>query len=61
MRARTRGPFDVSAIGLGCMSMSQAYGTPDPTESERTLHRALDVGYTFRDTASVTAWATTRN
>ena len=53
MRTRTIGPFDVSAIGLGCMSMSQAYGKPDPEESERALHRALDVGYTFLDTASV--------
>lgn len=53
MRTRKLGPFDVSAIGLGCMSMSQAYGTPDLAESERALHRALDVGYTFLDTASI--------
>ena len=53
MRTRKIGPFEVSAIGLGCMSMSQAYGKPDPEESERALHRALDVGYTFLDTASV--------
>jgi len=53
MRTRKLGPFDVSAIGLGCMSMSQAYGTPDPEESERALLRALDVGYTFLDTASI--------
>ena len=53
MRTRTLGPFDVSAIGLGCMSMSQGYGTPDLAESERALHRALDVGYTFLDTASI--------
>ncbi len=53
MQTRTLGPFEVSAIGLGCMSMSQAYGTPDLAESERTLHRALDVGYTFLDTASI--------
>jgi aryl-alcohol dehydrogenase-like predicted oxidoreductase len=35
------------------MSMSQAYGKPDRAESERALHRALDVGYTFLDTASI--------
>jgi len=33
--------------------MSQAYGTPDPNESERALHRALDVGYSFIDTANI--------
>jgi aryl-alcohol dehydrogenase-like predicted oxidoreductase len=53
MRTRNLGPFEVSALGLGCMSMSQAYGTPDLQESERALHRALDVGYTFLDTASI--------
>ncbi|MDA1185216.1 MAG: aldo/keto reductase [Acidobacteria bacterium] len=53
MHTRHLGPFRVSAIGLGCMSMSQAYGTPDLAESERALHRALDVGYTFLDTASI--------
>jgi len=53
MRTRKLGPFEVSALGLGCMSMSQAYGTPDLQESERALHRALDVGYTFLDTASI--------
>ncbi len=53
MQTRKLGPLEVSAIGLGCMSMSQAYGKPDPAESERALHRALDVGYTFLDTASV--------
>ena len=53
MQARTLGSLEVSAIGLGCMSMSQAYGKPDRAESERALHRALDVGYTFLDTASI--------
>ena len=43
----------MSALGLGCMSMSQSYGTADRAESERTLHRALDIGYTFLDTASL--------
>jgi aryl-alcohol dehydrogenase-like predicted oxidoreductase len=41
----------VSAIGLGCMGMSQSYGAPDEAESIRTLQRALDLGVTFLDTA----------
>jgi aryl-alcohol dehydrogenase-like predicted oxidoreductase len=41
----------VSAIGLGCMGMSQSYGPPDDEESIRTLHRALDLGVTLIDTA----------
>ena len=41
----------VSAIGLGCMGMSQSYGPPDDEESVRTLHRALDLGITLIDTA----------
>jgi aryl-alcohol dehydrogenase-like predicted oxidoreductase len=53
VNTRKLGQLEVSAIGLGCMSMSQAYGKPDPAESERSLHRSLDVGYTFLDTASV--------
>ena len=35
------------------MSMSQSYGAADRQESERTLHHALDIGYTFLDTASL--------
>src|SRR5262245_60259801 len=42
----------VSAIGLGCMGMSQSYGPGNDTESIRTLNRALDVGVTFLDTAA---------
>ena len=42
----------VSAIGLGCMGMSQSYGPGDETESIRTLNRALDIGVTFFDTAA---------
>ena len=44
MEERKLGSLKVSAIGLGCMSMSQGYGVADRDESERTLHRALDVG-----------------
>ncbi|TCC65611.1 aldo/keto reductase [Kribbella pittospori] len=44
---------EVSRIGLGCMGMSFAYGETDDTESVATLHRALDLGITFLDTADL--------
>ena len=47
------GELEVSVLGLGCMGMSQSYGTPDLVECERTLHRALELGVTFFDTANV--------
>jgi aryl-alcohol dehydrogenase-like predicted oxidoreductase len=43
----------VSALGLGCMGMSWAYGTPDAAEAEATIQRALDLGIDFFDTAEV--------
>ncbi|HYC32302.1 MAG TPA: aldo/keto reductase [Gemmatimonadales bacterium] len=43
--------LEVSALGLGCMGMSQSYGVPDDGESVATLHRALELGITFLDTA----------
>lgn len=43
----------ISAIGLGCMGMSAAYGTPDNEESNATLHRALEIGVDFWDTADI--------
>jgi aryl-alcohol dehydrogenase-like predicted oxidoreductase len=46
------GPL-VSAIGLGCMSMSQSYGPRDDEESIRAIHRALDLGVTLFDTAAI--------
>ena len=54
MQTRTLGAsgIEVSAVGLGCMSMSQSYGIPDEAEAEVTLHRALEVGVTFFDTAN---------
>jgi aryl-alcohol dehydrogenase-like predicted oxidoreductase len=54
MKTRKLGPFDVSEIGLGCMSLSQAYGPPPPRDqAEAVLLGALDAGCTFFDTAAV--------
>ncbi len=52
MKTTLLGELKVSVIGLGCMGMSQSYGEADPAESARTLHRALDLGITFLDTAN---------
>ncbi|HKE27937.1 MAG TPA: aldo/keto reductase [Bryobacteraceae bacterium] len=43
--------LEVPAIGLGCLGMSQSYGTRDDAESRATIHRALELGVTFFDTA----------
>jgi aryl-alcohol dehydrogenase-like predicted oxidoreductase len=51
-RLGARGPM-VSAIGLGCMGMSQSYGPADEGESIATIHRGLELGLTFLDTAEV--------
>ena len=48
---RKLGPLDVSAIALGCMSMTPIYGQPDPDEAIATLHRATDLGIDFIDTS----------
>jgi aryl-alcohol dehydrogenase-like predicted oxidoreductase len=58
-RARTLGQPEqgsdlaVSTVGLGCMGMSEFYGQPDEAESIATIHRALDLGVTFLDTADM--------
>ena len=51
MREVTLGGLTVSAQGLGCMGMSEWYGHADWDESVATIHRALDLGVTFLDTA----------
>jgi hypothetical protein len=54
MHQRQLGPFQVSCIGLGCMNLSHAYGTPPPAaQGERVLLAALDAGVTLIDTAAL--------
>ena len=54
MKTRRIGPFEVSAIGLGCMNLSHAYGAPvSRQQGERVLLAALDAGVTFFDTAAL--------
>lgn len=54
MQKRNLGPFSVSAIGLGCMNLSHAYGAPVSAEQgERVLLAALDAGVTLFDTATL--------
>ena len=53
MRDRTLGDLTVSPIGLGCMGMSAFYGTTDEPEAIATIHRALELGCTFLDTAEL--------
>ncbi len=58
MRTRRLGPHgpEVSALGLGCMGISQSYGEPDPKAGLATLQKALDLGITFFDTADAYGW-----
>src|SRR3954454_12122029 len=55
MNTRTLGHagLKVSAIGLGCMGMSEFYGAGDDAESVATIHRALEIGVTLLDTADM--------
>jgi aryl-alcohol dehydrogenase-like predicted oxidoreductase len=53
METRRLGDLGVSAIGLGCMGMSEFYGPSDEAEAIATIHRALDLGVTLLDTADM--------
>jgi aryl-alcohol dehydrogenase-like predicted oxidoreductase len=53
MQTRSLAGLTVPAQGLGCMGMSEFYGTADEAEATRTIHRALDLGVTFLDTADM--------
>ena len=63
MQTRTLGPDGpvVSALGLGCMGMSDFYAGRDDEESIRTIHRALELGVTLLDTADMYGRTPTRN
>jgi aryl-alcohol dehydrogenase-like predicted oxidoreductase len=53
MQQRQLGTLTVSALGLGCMGMSAFYGEGDEEESIKTIHRAIELGVTFLDTAEM--------
>ena len=53
MEQRTLCDLPVSALGLGCMGMSEFYGAGDDAESTKVIHRALDLGCSFLDTADM--------
>jgi aryl-alcohol dehydrogenase-like predicted oxidoreductase len=53
MKTRKLGQLEVSTLGLGCMGMSEFYGNRDEREAIATLHRAIELGVTFIDTADM--------
>ncbi|HEX2725558.1 MAG TPA: aldo/keto reductase [Beijerinckiaceae bacterium] len=56
MKTRRLGQLDVSAIGLGCMSMTPIYGEPSEPEAIATVHRAVELGVTLVDTSDAYAF-----
>src|ERR671919_397620 len=53
MKQRQLGSLTVSTLGLGCMGMSAFYGSTDENEAIATIHRALELGVNFLDTAQL--------
>lgn len=53
MKKRRLGELEVSEVGLGCMGMSEFYGPTDEAESIKVIHKALDLGISFLDTADM--------
>src|ERR1700735_460239 len=53
MKTRKLGSLEVSELGLGCMGMSAFYGASDEDEAIATIHRALELGINFLDTAQL--------
>src|SRR5437660_3403997 len=53
MNTRKLGSLEVSELGLGCMGMSAFYGATDEDEAIATIHRAVELGINFLDTAQL--------
>ena len=51
-----RSPLEVSAVGLGLMSMSGVYGKPDDAQSIAVIQKALDLGVSFLDSSDMYGW-----
>ena len=51
MERRRLGQLEVSAMGLGCATMTPFYGAPDPASAMETIHRAAELGIDFLDTS----------